>query len=413
MLGPQFVSEYFPGTEDTPHVLLPPLMAPEDRAEMRAKLRDCLTTDLADALDHRPLTAVEGFRKFQRAAREAFQTSLDAELAALPKNDFKEETRVIGGAVVALLRAHPDRLDDLSPKLEGRLFLPALRAFVWSHKLNHPETLRRVRNGVEYNMRQQDLDEYHQCPLRGLLQRVSEETLAETPVLSGEVSSSRLARIVEVMCILNLFNGMYLPRHVFLLLPLVSALEGEDAPSLLELAGMFFHLVEAHFPGSSELVAMADRVCRKLESADAEYFAHLVSATQENSAITDKLPSASLAVAAARASTSQSGAHLLAHPVIFLRKWIGEGFIGTLSMSAARFVWDQCFLLGWHTLEEFCLIVLALLRERAMEARDYPRIREVLLDDASLLLTRHVVMAWREFRRGCSLLELASLPAPL
>eukprot|EP00050_Salpingoeca_kvevrii_P022142 m.121915 g.121915 ORF g.121915 m.121915 type:complete len:137 (-) comp9613_c0_seq7:1160-1570(-) len=118
MLGPQFVSEYFPGTEDTPHVLLPPLMAPEDRAEMRAKLRDCLTTDLADALDHaggrggedeagfvfvnfndpplplphpfwqdhRPLTAVEGFRKFQRAAREAFQTSLDAELAALPKS---------------------------------------------------------------------------------------------------------------------------------------------------------------------------------------------------------------------------------------------------------------------------------------------------------------------------------------
>ncbi len=70
---------------------------------------------------------------------------------------------------------------------------------------------------------------------------------------------------------------------------------------------------------------------------------------------------------------------ILADPIIFIRKWIGEAFSGVLSKNSLLYVWDQLFMSLWSP-KEFEMIakcLLYLLRWQFMKAQDHDEMRRV------------------------------------
>ncbi|XP_078535949.1 uncharacterized protein LOC144822378 isoform X2 [Lissotriton helveticus] len=96
------------------------------------------------------------------------------------------------------------------------------------------------------------------------------------------------------------------------------------------------------------------------------------------------------------------GKELLVSPVIFLRKWMGEGFVSILDLHAILLIWDQLYMQDWNrkVMENFCLAVLMLLKHSLMEAEDYPAVRQVLLFHGYHLLTADIQRAWIHLQQG-------------
>jgi len=86
----------------------------------------------------------------------------------------------------------------------------------------------------------------------------------------------------------------------------------------------------------------------------------------------------------------------MADPVIFLRKWIGEVFVGILNSNSALYIWDQFFMIKWNNqyIEHAAKAILYLLRDRFMYATDYDQMRKVFLEEPCLLHTADVQAAF-------------------
>lgn len=74
-------------------------------------------------------------------------------------------------------------------------------------------------------------------------------------------------------------------------------------------------------------------------------------------------------------------------------------------------VWDQCFMSDWQpsVMENTCLVVLQLLRDRILEALGYAGIRTVLLDQPSELFTVDVQQGLSYLGSGGALRDVGSL----
>ena len=87
-------------------------------------------------------------------------------------------------------------------------------------------------------------------------------------------------------------------------------------------------------------VASADRVMEQLGVIDADLSAHLISATSKGGL--DYVEFLQKVAVGGKERSAIEGVQALQSPTIFLRKWIGDAFVGILSEAAAFFAWDQC-----------------------------------------------------------------------
>ena len=88
-----------------------------------------------------------------------------------------------------------------------------------------------------------------------------------------------------------------------------------------------------------------------------------------------------------------------------------QGFVGILGVHAVMMVWDQCFMCDWKpsVMENTCLVVLQLLRDRILEAEGYAGIRTVLLDQPCELFTVDVQQGLSYLGSGGVLRDVRSL----
>ena len=71
-------------------------------------------------------------------------------------------------------------------------------------------------------------------------------------------------------------------------------------------------------------------------------------------------------------------------------------FFGILNSNSALYLWDQFFMIKWHTqyIEHATKAILYLLRDRFMSATDYDEMRKVFLEEPCLLHTLDVQAAF-------------------
>ncbi|XP_050784765.1 uncharacterized protein LOC127037293 [Gopherus flavomarginatus] len=220
----------------------------------------------------------------------------------------------------------------------------------------------------------------------------------------------------KTLNVLYVFNGTYEPYLIYWLFPLQMALKQimPTAEHPYELA-MYLHFLHQNlFPSWTEIFAMAEWMMSLLEREDTEFFTHLQQCFRKNCAVDLKDFLVELIVREREKAQelytatdrSEQNKHLtkelLASPVIFLRKWMSEGFVSILDFPAVFLIWDQLYMQDWNqkVMENFCLSILMLLKDSLMAANDYPAIREVFLFYGCHLLTADIQRAWIHLQQG-------------
>ncbi|XP_074930016.1 uncharacterized protein LOC116827409 isoform X1 [Chelonoidis abingdonii] len=210
----------------------------------------------------------------------------------------------------------------------------------------------------------------------------------------------------KTLNVLYVFNGTWEPYLIYWLFPLQMAFKQimPTAEHPYELA-MYLHFLHQNlFPSWTETFAMAEWMMSLLEREDTEFFTHLQQCFRKNFAVDPKNFLVELIVREREkvqelytaTDRSEQNIHLtkelLASRVIFLRKWMDEGFVIILDFPAVLLIWDQLYMQDWNqkVMENFCLSILMLLKDSLMAANDYPAIREVFLFYGCHLLTADI-----------------------
>ena len=158
-------------------------------------------------------------------------------------------------------------------------------------------------------------------------------------------------------------------RYALLALPLVNVFAPQ---STVVIAGGLAKLHDVGIFTKAWAVASADRVMEQLSESDAALHAHVVSATSKGGLeYAEFLQKVAIG---GKERSAMEGVEALQSPTIFLRKWIGDAFVGILREAAALFAWDQCMLVGWHTFEDISVVLILLLRKELMAAAQYAEV---------------------------------------
>ncbi|XP_077995576.1 uncharacterized protein LOC144449044 [Glandiceps talaboti] len=170
------------------------------------------------------------------------------------------------------------------------------------------------------------------------------------------------------------------------------------------------------FPKWPEVFAIAEKTMNRLKIQDIYLQDHLEDCALKNVDVDPKQFLVQLihiekdkALALGRATPGSEHSiklskELLADPVIFVRKWIGEGFVGVLDGQAVLFLWDQLFMNGWNQeiMEDFCFALLLLLKDAFLQANDYHQMKQVFLLQPARLYTADIQRAYQHLRKGGS-----------
>ncbi|CAM5104546.1 unnamed protein product, partial [Natator depressus] len=233
---------------------------------------------------------------------------------------------------------------------------------------------------------------------------------------SFATNKQMISETSKTLNVLYVFSGTYEPYLIYWLFPLQMAFKQimPTAEHPYELA-MYLHFLHQNlFPSWTEIFAMAEWMMSLLEREDTEFFTHLQQCFRKNFAVEPKDFLVELIVREREKAQelytatdrSEQNKHLtkelLASPVIFLRKWMGEGFVSILDFPAVLLIWDQMYMQDWNqkVMENFCLSILMLLKDSLMAANDYPAIREVFLFHGCHLLTADIQRAWIHLQQG-------------
>eukprot|EP00163_Fabomonas_tropica_P008226 TRINITY_DN1784_c0_g2_i7.p1 TRINITY_DN1784_c0_g2~~TRINITY_DN1784_c0_g2_i7.p1 ORF type:complete len:400 (+),score=88.85 TRINITY_DN1784_c0_g2_i7:81-1280(+) len=93
-------------------------------------------------------------------------------------------------------------------------------------------------------------------------------------------------------------------------------------------------------------------------------------------------------------------------PTEVISRWIARAFVGILSPQAVRYVWDQCFFLGFATLSDFAIILLIILRDFILQSHNstilYDTLTRLPTHVFTLQITHAFVAFTRESQNKCS-----------
>ncbi|RMX47241.1 hypothetical protein pdam_00012926, partial [Pocillopora damicornis] len=366
------------------------------------------------------------------------------------------QSETLGKAVAALLKKHPSQLGCICEQLQGRPLTNSLRHLIWSMNLqrnnldsvnSHKDLeieMEEIRSQFEvtlsWGLKELGVSSTVHSPIAGVVENAVSEAYKYRHGFHSElVTEMQIKLAVEALNVLYVYNRSYEPQYALLVYPLiVSALNeykdagvmnGNSSQDVAHKLAISLHLLLKNcFPTRLKIFSMADHVMQRLQHEDEELYNHLTRETLKNLSsnpreflvnfIHTEKEKAMLAERQAVGTSSESlpsdAKELLSHPVMFIRKWIAEGFVGILGVHAVMLVWDQCFLSNWkhNVMENTCLVILQLLRVHILEAEGYIGIRKSLLDQPSELFTVDVQKGLSYLHNGGALIDVGSLRQP-
>eukprot|EP00729_Bicosta_minor_P013003 gene13002-7588_t len=353
-------------------------MKPVQRTRHVKQIKDWLNRTVGPAVHAAKLLKSKELRAFDKHSKKianAGEMTLYLIDGAMTHNDF---------------RAGPS--STLGPKLVGRPLPTALRRTYWGHELHTDND--RLSRRVQVS----GLEDPRISPLHGMIDRSTDAIFSTTPALRMYNKPEVISQIKDVLNLLFIFADVFEPRYALLALPLVNVFAPQ---STVVIAGGLAKLHDVGIFTKAWAVASADRVMEQLSESDAALHAHVVSATSKGGLeYAEFLQKVAIG---GKERSAMEGVEALQSPTIFLRKWIGDAFVGILREAAALFAWDQCMLVGWHTFEDISVVLILLLRKELMAAAQYAEVRDVLLNGPRLLFTRDICASYQHFREGGSL----------
>ncbi|KAK3710497.1 hypothetical protein RRG08_021313 [Elysia crispata] len=352
------------------------------------------------------------------------------------------QSDAIGAAVVALLQRDPRKFDIVVGRMHGRQLPGSLRAYIWADVLFKAERKKMKEVFVEKVVRERfavamsrgltelKIKKPTQSPINGLIQNAVIETYSKTTSMVPYKHMEHMKETIRALNVLYVYDRSYEPYLVQWLFPMQLAFRDKQAMSddmgehVIELA-MYLDMLNANcFPSWPHVFAMAEQVMATLQQRDPALHDHLkriapISAQvnpkeflvqllhQERERAEAILQSSSAATPRAPSSSTQ----FLADPSIFLRRWIGEGFVSVLDTPGVMYVWDQLFMQQWQqsAIVNVCLTLMELLRHRFMEAYNYVTMKEVFLLEPCKLYTVDFQMAWIHTENGKNIVDINDL----
>ncbi|XP_076453203.1 uncharacterized protein LOC143288510 isoform X2 [Babylonia areolata] len=348
----------------------------------------------------------------------------------------------IGAGVVSLLQRDPRKFDHVAGRLHGRQLPGSLRAYMWADVLLKGERRRmkevyaekvvreRFARAVTRGLTELKIKKPTLSPINGLIQNAVIETYSKTVSMIPYKHINHVKEAARALNVLYVFDRSYEPYLVFWLFPLQIAFRDRDQQAadqgehVLELA-MYLDLLNAScFPTWPQVFAVAECVMQRLQEDDPEFHDHLkhiatinvqgspkeflIQMIHQEREKAEELMQTGHSTAR---STDSASWQLLADPLIFLRRWIGEGFVSVLDTPGVMYVWDQCFMQCWRNsvLQNVCLALLELSRHRFMEARNYIQMKEVFLNEGCKLYTVDIQMAWIHVENGKHIMDIPFL----
>lgn len=352
------------------------------------------------------------------------------------------QSDAIGASVVTLLQRDPRKFDHVAGRLHGRQLPGSLRAYIWADVLLKNERRQkkevytekvvreRFAKAVARGLMELKIKKPTQSPINGLIQNAVIETYCKTVSMLPYKHVDHVKEAAKALNVLYVYDRSYEPYMVYWLFPLQIAFRDKQQHALdhgehvLEL-GMYLDLLNSTcFPSWPQVFAIAECVMQRLRDEDPEFHDHVkhiatinVQGSPKEFLIQlihrekEKAEELLQMVPDSTRSLDKSSWQLLADPLIFLRRWIGEGFVGILDTPGVMYVWDQCFMQCWKhsVLQNVCLALLELARHRFMEAHNYIEMKEVFLNEMCKLYTVDVQMAWIHVENGKPLMDIPLL----
>lgn len=332
------------------------------------------------------------------------------------------QSNTIGRSILAILKRDPRRLVQVVASLHGRQLSGSLRSYIWMDmllkcerdKLKSDNTEKMVRErfgkGVSRGLSELRITRATHSPISGLIDNAVIEIYSATPSMTLYMKdNTHMKEAAKALNVLYVYDRSYEPYLIHWLFPLQLAFHDEKSESdhVYELAMCLDLLNRNYLPKGAEIFATAEGAMSRLEMADPLFHSHLKQVAQVNPTINpkeflvhlihvEKSKAEELMSFKEGSSKSIEISYLLADPVIFLRKWLGEGFVGVLDTQAAIYAWDQMFMQKWtmKSAEDFCVALLFLLREKFMSTVDYSSMKKVFLKEPCKLYTMDIQRAW-------------------
>ncbi|XP_019641118.1 PREDICTED: uncharacterized protein LOC109482733 isoform X6 [Branchiostoma belcheri] len=344
-----------------------------------------------------------------------------------PPQSWGPASDSLGRHVVAILKRDPRRLQEVCSRLLGKQLPGTLRMYVWTdvlmkeerrkikdHSVNVEKMLReRFGRGIVQGVQALKLKSATRSPISGLVENAVIEMYDRTPGMQAYSQPEQLKEAARVLNILYTYDRSYEPYLIHWLFPLQlvyrEGCDQEEHP--YELAMYLKLLVDSRFPKWPEVFAIAERVMDRLKQEDRHLHRHLLECSLKNVSFDPKDFLVQLIHKEKEQAQSggkggqkpvQPSPELLANPLIFVRKWVGEGFVSVLDAQAVLLVWDQAFMTDWKhkVLEDFCLVILLLLRDLLLQATDYHTMKGVLLLEPCRLYTADIQRGWMHLQQG-------------
>ncbi|CAF1438227.1 unnamed protein product [Adineta steineri] len=325
-----------------------------------------------------------------------------------------EYSDIVSSSVVALLKRDPRRVIFITEKLFGQQLPLSLRQFIWTECLLRVEKKpydydlslvelqirREFAAGITRGKTDLKLTNPSNTPVTNLIENAVIETYSKVHALQPFLEENHLRFTIKILNVLYTYKKDYEPYFIYWLLPFQLSYRDEaNKDEEIYVIAMHLDLFVRHcFPEWTNVFSIASKIMTDLSSNDPEFYDHLKTIAKIRTKINQKDFVTQIITLESKhsGSTAQYARELMADPVIFLRKWIGEMFFGILNSNCALYLWDQFFMIKWNTqyIEHATKAVLYLLRDRFMYATDYDEMRKVFLEEPCLLQTLDVQAAF-------------------
>ncbi|CAF3813700.1 unnamed protein product [Rotaria sp. Silwood1] len=228
-----------------------------------------------------------------------------------------------------------------------------------------------------------------------------EKTYSKIHALHPYLEEQHLRFTIKILNILYTYRKDYQPYFIYWLLPFqLSYNNNENKNEELYIIAMHFNLFIHHcFLQWSNIYTIANEIMIDLSTNDQEFYEHLKSISNIRKKNINPKDFFKEIISLENISNNNSIQYtndLISDPVIFLRKWISQMFVGIINCHSVLYLWDQFFMIKWNIIyiKYATITILYLLRNRFMYAKDYNDMRKIFLDEPYLLHTLDIQRAF-------------------
>ncbi|CAF1075101.1 unnamed protein product [Adineta ricciae] len=323
-------------------------------------------------------------------------------------------SNLISESIIALLKQDLRRITFLKEKLFGQQLPVALRQISWTECLFRFEkkphesdlsfvelkTRRDFASGITRGKNELKLSNPLNTPMKNLIENDVIETYGKIRALQPYLEEYHLRFTIKILNVLYTYKKSYEIYYIYWLLPFqLTYCDEENKDEKIYVIGMHLDLFIRHcFPTWPEIYTIASKIISDISINDSGFYNHLKKISRLNAKINVKdFPMEILSLNDKQTKWKKVyDQELMTDPVIFLRKWICEMFVGILNSNSVLYLWDQFFMVKWELnyIEHACRAIVYLLRDKFMCAENYEEMRRVFLDEPCLLYTSDIQTAF-------------------